>query len=549
MPNYKYLTTPRAYQEGATLKIYPLEYSTLFMEQGTGKTKTYIDTASNWYLENLIDAVLVVCPVNIIDQWAEEQLGEHSPIGYTTFQWYNNEIRKRIKEYATFAKAKRDDVKALKWLVVPFDAFSYDVELHLIEKFMRLNRTAICVDEGTRIKNPTSERTINLRQRLADVVKEGKRIVSLTPLSVKRTLLTGTLVTENPFDLYSFFEWLKPDFWAPYGVHTYAAFKCRYGLMRRDVQPGTRRIFFRELSKKEIKRIRAEIQKTTPYELIAARNECGLADVEYIAKHPELSAPYKNLAELKSIIQPYSVILRKSDCLDLPPKTYEIRYVEMTAEQKRAYKELKRDLYVEFGERSLTVDSALVLATRLAQIAGGFFPHNEAGNGKVPVQISPRLPKIEELLDFTEETAEFPIIITAKFRAEVNAIYNAFTTRRKDLTVAMMHGGLDKDLSKETIRLFKLKEIDILIATPESICEGLNFQVSGTIVRYSNTFSLYVNEQLEDRIHRDGNQHTKILYVDIVCKDSVDEKNRQALMEKRDLLEYMRDTGVNEFLK
>jgi hypothetical protein len=61
-PKYLYKTKPYQHQADAVYNLYGLEYAALFHEQGTGKTKTAIDIASNLFLEGKINAVLLSTP-------------------------------------------------------------------------------------------------------------------------------------------------------------------------------------------------------------------------------------------------------------------------------------------------------------------------------------------------------------------------------------------------------------------------------------------------------------------------------------------------------
>jgi SNF2 family DNA or RNA helicase len=54
------------------------------------------------------------------------------------------------------------------------------------------------------------------------------------------------------------------------------------------------------------------------------------------------------------------------------------------------------------------------------------------------------------------------------------------------------------------------------------------------VIYYSNNFDLEKRLQSEDRAHRIG-QENKVTYVDLVCKNTIDEKIVSALRSKLDL--------------
>ena len=63
---------------------------------------------------------------------------------------------------------------------------------------------------------------------------------------------------------------------------------------------------------------------------------------------------------------------------------------------------------------------------------------------------------------------------------------------------------------------------------------GLTLTAAHTVVYYSNSYDLEKRLQSEDRAHRIG-QTSKVTYIDLFCKDTVDEKIVKALREKLDV--------------
>ena len=63
---------------------------------------------------------------------------------------------------------------------------------------------------------------------------------------------------------------------------------------------------------------------------------------------------------------------------------------------------------------------------------------------------------------------------------------------------------------------------------------GITLTAASTVVYFSNSYDLEKRLQSEDRAHRIG-QTNKVTYIDIVCKDTVDEKIVKALRSKLNL--------------
>jgi SNF2 family DNA or RNA helicase len=80
---------------------------------------------------------------------------------------------------------------------------------------------------------------------------------------------------------------------------------------------------------------------------------------------------FKNLKELGELIKDHSYRILKKDCLDLPDKVYAKREVELSDEQKEAYKDMKADAITVLKGQSMTALNVLTQLIRLHQITCG----------------------------------------------------------------------------------------------------------------------------------------------------------------------------------
>lgn len=541
-----YKTKPYDHQIEGYKKLYGKEYFAEFMEQGTGKTKLAIDIACNLFIEKKINAVLLIAPNGVQEQWANEQIPEHSSIKNKVYIYSTKggRLRERIKEDFLFF----ENENTLKWLCVHVDIFSSLNHIKYFQEYVLNHKVFIIVDESTRIKNPKANRTFNICYRLCRIKRHGKKIIDAIHVSKYRAILTGTMITNSPYDLWSMFEFLKHNY---FGCNYYA-FKARYGIEIRDRNPVSDGMFSRKMNTGEMRSIRKYVKEGKTIEQVAAIMGTTESNVKYIVENPELVVPYKYLEELKRMIEPVSYIVRKKDCLDLPPKVYEQLYVEMNKEQKRIYKELKQELLTTYQDKELTAFNKVSLIGRLQQITGGFFPYKEEDGKAKIIPISSygqpiNNPKIQALKRDLEETNESSIIIWARFVAEIKLLEKELTKIFPEKVIKTYYGGTFKE-NRELIRQqFQNGQIDILIANPSTAGIGLNLQRSRFHYYFSNSYSLERREQSEDRSHRIG-QTNKVLYKDIVIKGTVDEKVLSVLKSKKDLLEYFREKDLHEFL-
>ena len=551
---YAYKTEPFEHQIEAVKFVSEHPYNfALFMEQGTGKTKTTIDIMENLYLAGKIKQVMIIAPNGVHRQWGKSgtsvlDLGEIEKHGFVPNKrlvWQSN--KRNAKLLAQFTNDQSD---VLKYFCVNVEAFSTATYIGEFAKFVAHAPTFIVVDEATSIKNPEASRTENITHGLAQCQRIGKRLKDYFPYSVGRAILTGTPEAKGPYGLWSMLEFVQKDFW---GMNYYA-FKARYGIERQVMFPGMLRTVKKPLVPEDFRAIRkkASDEKMSATEIAIDLN-MAVGDVQYILDNPAINTPYKNLNELRAKLATIAFTVRKQDCLDLPEKVYEVRYVPMSTEQARLYKEIKRDAYALYNQNALDAMNQAAIRIRLRQIAGGFFPakydlsagcEQELANiESVPIGTPPKVTALMDMLDNHPEG--LPAIVACAFRAEAKFLYSELS---KNYKCALIMGGIDKKERESIEDQFKRGEIEVLVAVASTIAKGYNFQISHTMYIYSSSYNTEDRMQLEDRIHRMGQKET-CTYVDLLTEDSIDKRILDVLKGDVEFQNYMRSTDPSDFLK
>lgn len=534
-----YKTKPMEHQVRAFDFGTKKDFFALFAEQGTGKSKITIDVASNWFLDGIIDAVMVIAPNGVHKQWGIEQVPIHSPID-TEIVVFKSGAGKILKDKIHHVIYEPDATK-LKWFMVNVEAFSYPTYLSLFREYVTKYRCFVVIDEVTAIKNPDAKRTQNIIRGLAKCTWRGKSLTSCQPLATRRAILTGTPVTNSPFDLWAMFEFLKPG----YFDRSYYSFKAHYGLQRKvDMWQGpVQRSVTMPLKAEEIKEIR-DTALAKDIESVCAKYNITERDVRYLLDNPDCNVPYKYLGELKESIQKDAFFVAKDDCLDLEPKIYKRRIIPMDDEQLRLYTELEEQYITEFEGQEVSVLNKLTLYTRLSQIAGGFIPYEDEETGVWSPVLIGKNPKAEVLIEELM-LCDYPCIVVTRFTAEANYLYELIQQKLPSLSVGIYIGARKEP--KDPIEAFKEGQLHVLVANERMISKGHNLQNAHNVFFYSNSYSLEDREQTEDRIHRKG-QTEKCLYMDLILEGSIDMKVYSALKMKKKLLDYIRDKDVKEFL-
>jgi|TARA_R100000664_G_scaffold14349_2_gene22542 SNF2 family DNA or RNA helicase len=373
-------------------------------------------------------------------------------------------------------QAQREEILGnsidLTILVMNVEAFSTQKGTKFAGKFLLGKRALFAVDESTTIKSPSARRT--------------KSIVRLSKYAQYRRILTGSPVTRSPLDLYTQCEFLDPEL---LGYSSYYSFRARYAEMLNRTAGG--RTFKQVVG-------------------------------------------YKNLEELNELLLKFSSRVLKKDCLDLPDKIYMTRNIEMTPEQEKAYKEIKAyaitQLYdEEKGGQQVSATSVLTKMLRLHQLSCGFMTTDDKENMEVKSK------RLDELMNILEEV-EGKAIIWANYRHDIHRILEAIRKTYGEDSVGAYYGDVndfDRGLYLKQFQDLK-SPLRFMVGNTQTGGYGINLTAASTVIYYSNNFDLEKRLQSEDRAHRIG-QVNKVTYIDIVCKDTVDEKIVKSLLAKQNI--------------
>jgi len=459
--NYKFKTKPYQHQLVALEKSWNRETYAYFMEMGTGKTKVLIDNVAMLYDKGKIDGLLVIAPKGVIGTWHKQELPLHLP------QHIENVS---ILWQANITKSQSRKLgnlfktgEDLHILIMNVEAFSTHKGLEFAKKFLLSHKTLMAVDESTTIKNPKAKRT--------------KNILGLAEMARYRRILTGAPVTKNPLDLFT-----QCYFLDPYHLdhQSYYSFRTRYAIMK------------------------------TAY--ISGRSI-------------QLVSGFKHLAELAEKLKPFSYRVLKEDCLDLPPKIYMKRNIELSAEQKKVYKEMKEKALANLHGKQITTMTVLTQLMRLQQITCGHFVADDGTTQEIKSN------RLNELMDILDEV-EGKSIIWAHWQKDIQIIKEALIKKYGPRSVVDYYGLTPQDERQGNIKKFQDDpRCRFLVGTPATGGYGITLTAANTVIYYSNGYDLEKRLQSEDRAHRIG-QHKPVTYVDIIAEKTVDEKIVKALRDK-----------------
>ena len=351
----------------------------------------------------------------------------------------------------------------LKIFLINVEALSNRNGFETVKKFIKdYKNNFVVIDESTTIKNPKAKRT--------------KNILAMRHLARYRRVMTGSPVTKNPLDLYTQCEFLDP---ALLDFPSYYAFRNRYAEMR-TMHVGGRSI--------------------------------------------QVVHQFRNLDELSDSIKSFSYRVLKEDCLDLPPKIFMEREIELSKEQQKVYEQMRKEATAFLNGKRVSTMTVLTQLMRLQQITCGHFT---ADDGTIQDIKNNRIDELMDVLDEVEGKA----IIWGHFQRDVETIFKAIEKEYGPGSAVHYYGKTLPEQRDYAIDAFQKGKARFFVGTPATGGYGLTLTAANTVIYYSNGYDLEKRMQSEDRAHRIGSK-SAVTYINLIAQDTVDQKIVKSLRKK-----------------
>lgn len=288
----------------------------------------------------------------------------------------------------------------------------------------------------------------------------------------------------------------------------------------------------------------------------AVKRYCMMTDGEYEDKVEGL-APMME-PEFRAVLMGQYRRAAKADVLgQLPPKVYSVRRVELPPEWRKAYDGMAAQMLAELPDgEELEVMSVLAQLTRLSQLASSAadvkvtLVHDEAtGEEKKHYEVTLKAPswKVDALLEVLAERKGRQVIVFSASR-QLADIARAACEEAGYRTGAIT-GAQGKRARQQDIDSFQDGRLDVMIATVGAGSLGITLTAAGTVVFLQRPWQLDQSLQAEDRAHRIGQGHDCVEIIDIIARDTVDDRVRELLREKSgQLAQLVQDPRITKTL-
>ena len=453
-----------------------------FWQMRTGKSKMVVDNAC--YLEegDKIDGVIVLAPNGVHLNWLIKELPKHhwDPENYTAFAWqFSN--KNSNKEFQEFI-----DSCALYnscWLLVNIESMTRAEIKKIIDKFRKIcPRHLMVVDESHHFRRPGAKRTARAR--------------AMARQATYRRILSGSSLDNSPLHAFSQYELLEK---AALGFGTAADF----------------------------------IEHFAVYEKL--RTKSG-------RKYEKLKE-YINLEELKELIAPYTSVVLREDCEDLPSLIRDTRYIELTKTQLEMHRVVSKGIIEEMESIGLYngVTGGAKL-NKLQQVLSGFI---YTDNGET-LHIPGSNPRLEACLDEIE-LHDGKVLVWCRFSQDIYNLRNALD--KQGVSWTEYHGKMANNAARvEALTRFETDaDVKVMIGQPQAGGEGRDFSAASKIIWYSHTSDNIVRSQADERATVIGGEHIQV--IDLVVPGSIDEYWLELLTNKRTIADDVARYGLKKILE
>ncbi len=458
------------------------------MDMGLGKTLMGTANASNGLIDKKIERVLVLCPASVKNEWAI-QLAKFTDYSYTVVSGKNRE---------ELYNRKTD-----------FIIMNYDLLWRDIDIVKKIKWDMVIGDEIQRARNYKTDTVKCLKKIDCDI----------------RIGLTGTPIENDLMDLFTIMKFINPKI---FGTNA-TSFKNRY------------------------------------------------CTVDYFGRIDPTK--YKNLDEINKKLSFIMIRRRKREVLDdLPEKIVNHFYVNLNPEETKKYREIKSGLLEDIEGGKLKSVNALTQVGYLRQLCDCL--NLVITKDKM---VSSKFAELKQIVD--DLPKESKIVLFTQYERMAKLIEDNIGYRSVHL-----HGGVKNDckweneLDREVRKTNKdLPERDLDLAChkakQKAICgdcayyedkkkchtrkkiqyrfnndpgvklfistdagkAGLNLQIANVVINYDLSFNPAVNEQRIARIDRIGQKSEKVLVINLICVDTIEEKVLKILGQKQKLFDKVID--------
>lgn len=229
--------------------------------------------------------------------------------------------------------------------------------------------------------------------------------------------------------------------------------------------------------------------------------------------------------EFQEIVEAISTQRKRRDVMKwLPDTTFQTVRLEMDTKQRKAYNEMLEFFEVEGTD--ISAPSVLAQMTRLRQLT------------TCPSTLGLTVPSAKEqfLLEWVQDNPTTPVIIFSTFSSYLKDLH----TKLKGAQI--ITGSTPKDERARIVKNFQEGTFTVLLANIEAAGTGLTLDRAEVAIFLDRSYTPTSNDQAQDRlVATTQTAQQKAHVIDLVVKDTIDEKILKLVKEKKNITQIVND--------
>lgn len=245
---------------------------------------------------------------------------------------------------------------------------------------------------------------------------------------------------------------------------------------------------------------------------------------------------FKNLNNLNADLQQIMLRRTKNDVIDLPPKIYKNEYIELSAQEKKEYKEQQN--HISMIIKKIEDENGDIKEKEVPNILGLLIRLREATSG-VKSSVKSKIERLVEL--YTEEYLPLKrkIIVFTNFTETVKDVVDALS----QYNPLFVTGNVPLEERQQKVNLFQSSsEHNIIVGTIGAMGTGLTLNKASAVIFIDKSYSYADNLQAEDRAHRIGTEHS-VNVISLIAKNTIDENIESILANKKEYFDKTVNTS------
>ncbi len=443
-------------------------------DQGLGKTKQIIDLVGCLEKTDTINKVLIVCGVNSLKYNWQSEIGIHSnEKGWVLGTRFRKTTGKAYEGSTKDKLADLDNLPDCRYLITNIESLRVGAE--------KISKTKYHFPIAEKLQRLCNNGTISMIA--FDECHKSKDPTSLQSRAMLKVTakymvaMSGTPLMNNPLDLYF------PIHWLGYESHSFYQFKQHYCTLG------------------------------------------GWGGSQVVG--------YKNLEEIRAMMDNIMLRRLKSEVLDLPEKIRKIEYVNMTSKQNQIYKEVYNGVMSDLQKIKFS-NNPLSMMIRLRQATGW------TGILSQTIQESAKMDRMIELIEEISASGQKAIVFS-----NWESMTEVAREKLKSYNPAYITGATKADERMTQVDRFQNNDkCKVIIGTIGAMGTGLTLTAAQNVIFLDSPWNMALKAQAEDRAHRIGTKGT-VNVITLVCKNTIDERIEELVEKKGQIADALVDGKIS----